>query len=172
MSYWWTHAWSIWHILECLAELHRRILEYRYGLILVQFSHCLVPDKTEKERYMGCVKQKGFWQVWTAKAQISLHIRAVWSGPSLSANRIIGYYRMYQSRGKTQKILWACAGWIWICAFVCDWRQFFTWNSPYGKYPNSNNEPAHHKIYYKTITLRLAWTSTQYGKSSLLSIFW
>ena len=30
----------------------------------------------------------------TAKAQISLRIRAVWSGPSLSANRIIGYYRM------------------------------------------------------------------------------
>ena len=34
----------------------------------------------------------------TAKAQISLRIRAVWSGSSLSANRIIGYYRMYQRR--------------------------------------------------------------------------
>ena len=32
----------------------------------------------------------------TAKAQISLRIRAVWLGPSLSANRIIGHYRMYQ----------------------------------------------------------------------------
>ena len=32
----------------------------------------------------------------TAKAQIRLRIRAVWSGPSLSAARIIGDNRMYQ----------------------------------------------------------------------------
>ena len=28
------------------------------------------------------------------KAQISLRIPAVWSGPSLSTNNIVGYYRM------------------------------------------------------------------------------
>ena len=38
---------------------------------------------------------------------LSLRIPAGWSGPSLSANRIIGYYRLR---------LCACAGWIWICA--------------------------------------------------------
>ena len=31
--------------------------------------------------------------IWTGKAQVSLHIRSVWTGPSLHANRIIGYYR-------------------------------------------------------------------------------
>ena len=36
----------------------------------------------------------------SAKAQISLCINAVWSGPSLSANRIIGYYRIYKWRAK------------------------------------------------------------------------
>ena len=32
----------------------------------------------------------------TLKAKISLRIYAVWSGSSLFANRIIGYYRMYK----------------------------------------------------------------------------
>ena len=40
----------------------------------------------------------------TAKAQISLRIRAVWSGPLLSANRTIGYYRMYDWRTKARMI--------------------------------------------------------------------
>ena len=44
----------------------------------------------------------------TAKTQINLHIRAAWSGPSLSANRIIGYYRMFEWRAKAQMILCAC----------------------------------------------------------------
>ena len=37
-----------------------------------------------------------FEQVQKAMAQISLRIQAVWSGPSLSANRIIRYNRMYE----------------------------------------------------------------------------
>ena len=47
-----------------------------------------------------------FEHMWTAKAQISLRIRAVWSGPLLSAKKkkkkkkkkIIGYQRMLQWR--------------------------------------------------------------------------
>ena len=35
-----------------------------------------------------------FGYVRIAKAQIRLRIRAVWSGPSLSANRDIEYYRI------------------------------------------------------------------------------
>ena len=35
-----------------------------------------------------------FGHMRTAKAQISLRFRAVWSGPSLSGNRITGYYEM------------------------------------------------------------------------------
>ena len=47
----------------------------------------------------------------TAKAQIRLRIRAVWSGPSLSANRIIGYYRIYEWRAKARMTLCAWAWW-------------------------------------------------------------
>ena len=46
-----------------------------------------------------------FGHMWTAKAQISLRIRAVWSGPSLSAYRIIGYYRINEWRAKTRMTL-------------------------------------------------------------------
>ena len=45
----------------------------------------------------------------TVKAQISLRIRAVWSGQSLSAYIIIGYYRMYEWSAKARMILCACA---------------------------------------------------------------
>ena len=52
-----------------------------------------------------------FGHMRTAKAQISLRVRAVWSGPSLSANRFIGYYRMFEWRAKARMTLCACAGW-------------------------------------------------------------
>ena len=46
---------------------------------------------------MGRAMQKrAFGYMRTAMARISLRARVVWSGPSLSANRIIGYYRMFQ----------------------------------------------------------------------------
>ena len=52
-----------------------------------------------------------FWYMWTVKAQISLRICAVWSGPSLSTNRSIGYYRMFLN--EKQLPGWDCtwAGW-------------------------------------------------------------
>ena len=34
-----------------------------------------------------------------------------WSGSSLSTNRIIGHYRMYEWRAKTRTLLCACVGW-------------------------------------------------------------
>ena len=46
--------------------------------------------------YMYSVMQKRvFGYMRTVKAQICLRIRTVWSGPSLSANRVTGYYSMY-----------------------------------------------------------------------------
>ena len=66
----------------------------------------------------------------TAKAQISLRIRAVWSGPSLSANKIIGYYKVQnvwtESKGpddaprmrKMYCTFWACP------------KAFLAWCSP------------------------------------------
>ena len=76
-----------------------------------------------------------------------MKIRAVWSGPSLSTNRIIAYYRMYEWRAKAQMILCACAEWSetmtfthpcgtileFTCSILCYWwiqRGFgrFSWN--------------------------------------------
>ena len=58
-------------------------------------------------RYMQLLvvmRKRVFGHMWTAEVQISLRISAVWSGPSLSANRIIGYYRMYEWRAKIRMI--------------------------------------------------------------------
>ena len=51
-----------------------------------------------------------FRHMLTAKALISLVICAFWAGPSLSANRIIGFW-MYEWRAKAQILLCTCAGW-------------------------------------------------------------
>ena len=59
----------------------------------------------------------------TAKAQVSLRIRTVWSWPSLSAHRTIGYYRIYEWRAKARMILCACAGWS-KCAFCAFSKAF------------------------------------------------
>ena len=58
-----------------------------------------------------------FRHMLTAKTQIRLRIRAVWSGPLLSANRIIGHFRIYLWRENARMRLCACVGWIWICTF-------------------------------------------------------
>ena len=68
--------------------------------------------------YVGRAMRKCvFGHMPTAKVQISLRIRAVWSELSLSANRIIGHYRMYPWRENVRMRLCACVGWIWICSF-------------------------------------------------------
>ena len=78
--------------------------------------------------YLGRVMRKRvFKQIWAVKAKISLRIRAVWSGPSLSAARIIGYYRMYQQRAKARMSPCACAGWCESALFVHARRHFFSW---------------------------------------------
>ena len=67
----------------------------------------------------------------TAKDQINPRIHAVWSGPSLSANKqIIGYYRIYEWRAKARMRLCACVGWIWICAFYASSKKHFRLTRP------------------------------------------
>ena len=56
------------------------------------------------------LRKRVFRHMRTAKAQISLRIRAVRSGPSLSAIRIIGYYIMFKCRAIARMKLCACAG--------------------------------------------------------------
>ena len=76
-----------------------------------KYNYCCFPAQ-----FMGLAERNRLSvQMRTEKAQISLSIRAVWSGPSLSANRIIGHYRMYKWRANTQMRLCACAEWIWLC---------------------------------------------------------
>ena len=103
---------------------------------LVYIFHCCLGNLTNHlqrkdnypiiwQNYMGHTMQKCvFSHMWTVKAQISLRINAGWSGPSLSAYRIIEYYRMYEWRGKAQMILWACAEWSKSVYFVHPGRLF------------------------------------------------
>ena len=66
----------------------------------------------------------------TVKAKTSLHTRAV-SGFSLSANRIIGYYRMYKWRAYARVILCACAGWPESVHFAHAQRHLFRLMRPH-----------------------------------------
>ena len=59
--------------------------------------------------------------MWTAKAQISLRIHAVWSRPSLSTNRIIEYQKMLQLRSNAWIRLRAYRM-MWICIFCACWK--------------------------------------------------
>ena len=64
------------------------------------------------------MRNRVFGYMRTAKAEIGLRIRAVWSGPSLSAKKIIGHLTI-ECINEEQTPGWdyASVGWIWICAF-------------------------------------------------------
>ena len=62
------------------------------------------------------IRNRVFGHMRKVKAQISLCICAVWSRPSLSTNRIIGYYRMFQWRANARKTLRLCRM-VWIRTF-------------------------------------------------------
>ena len=52
---------------------------------------------------MDCVMQKRvFEHMQKANAHIHMRMRTVWPVPSLSANRIIGYYRLYDWKTKAR----------------------------------------------------------------------
>ena len=81
---------------------------------------------------MGRAMQKCvFGLMRIAKSQISLPIRAVWSAPLLSANRIIGYYRMLQWTTIARMRPCACAEWCESTHFAHAQRHFFLWHGPY-----------------------------------------
>ena len=66
------------------------------------------------------MQKRVFRHMATAKVQISLCILTVWSGPSLSGNKIIGYYRMYvwlavpDDTLGMRRLIWICL--FWICS--------------------------------------------------------
>ena len=80
------------------------------------------------------MRKRVFRHMRTAKAQIRLRICAVWSGPSVSANRIIGYYRMYEWRAKARMIFCACTGWSEFARFAHVRRHSFAWCDPDNSY--------------------------------------
>ena len=65
--------------------------------------------------------------VQKATAQIRIADAQVWSGAWLSANRIIGYYRMFPWRANARMRLCACAWWCKSAHFAHVRRQFFAW---------------------------------------------
>ena len=81
---------------------------------------------------MGSAMQKCvFGHMRIAKSQISLSIHAVWSASLLSANRIIGYYRMLQWTTIARMRPCACAEWCESTHFAHAQRHFFLWHGPY-----------------------------------------
>ena len=106
--------WVAIRIIRPTDSIPTHTKDTHFGESLAQYI-----DRTMRKRVFG--------HVLTVKAQISLRIRAVWSGPSLSTNRIIGYYRMYEWRGNNRKLLCACARWSESAHFVHVWRHFFAW---------------------------------------------
>ena len=70
-------------------------------------------------------------QVFGHMRKVKAQIIAVRSRLSLSANRIIGYYRMYEWRAKARMILCARAGWYESTHFAHDRRHIFAWRCPY-----------------------------------------
>ena len=63
---------------------------------------------SDSDHMGGAMRKRFFGHMRTAKDQIRLRIRTVWSGPSLSANRIIGHCGMYEWWAKARIILFAC----------------------------------------------------------------
>ena len=99
-------AWQYFVSEERITLYHRHIIAGFFDI----YGPC--PGKTGLRAY--------------AKTQISLRIRTIWSGPSLSTNRIIWHYRMYQRRTNAWIRLCACAVWIWICVFrSCTFEDTF-----------------------------------------------
>ena len=102
----------------------------------------------------------------TEKAQISVCIRAVSSGPFLFANRFIGYCRMYEWRAKARVLL--CARTISNCASCacCKLpfrltRQNFgynTWAASSEKVPSSTRKMfnSHHPAHAQGLILAFA----------------
>ena len=58
------------------------------------------------------MRKRVFRHMRTAKAQIRLRVRAIWSGPALSADRLYWYCRMYACRAKPRMVISTCAGYL------------------------------------------------------------
>ena len=83
--------------------------EFRHAIPVVAYNVSFVCrprlfhfkwSRQSKHQVGRAMQKRVFGYMRTPNAQISLRIRAVWSGHLVSANRTIGYYRMYEWRVK------------------------------------------------------------------------
>ena len=82
----WAEIWKIEKYQSFFLSENFQFLEVKFSIYLNRRVFVMVyKGSTMRKRVSGHLR--------TAKAQTSLRIRAVWSGPSLSANRILKYYR-------------------------------------------------------------------------------
>ena len=81
------------------------------------------------------MRKRAFGHKRTTEAQIRLRGRAVWSGPSLSANRISWHYGMYQWKANPRMLPCACAGWSEYTHSTHVRRHFFDLHGLYFFYP-------------------------------------
>ena len=98
----WQDAYRlIWAITDCVWHIDLFFETSRILSITLKWA-----DKSASRAMRKC----DFGHMRTGMAQFSLRIRAVWSWPSVFANRTTDYYRMYEWRAKATMILCGCAG--------------------------------------------------------------
>ena len=102
------------------------------SVFFVFFLFFFVPWEVYSLYLDRAVQKCDFGHMQTAKAQTSLGIHVVWSGPSLSAYRIIRYYK--ECTNKEQIPGWDFAH-VWdeydSMQFGHAWRHIFTWHGPF-----------------------------------------
>ena len=100
------------------------------------------------------------------------HNRTVWSGPSLSANRIIGHYRLCPWKANARMRLRMRGMNVILCILRIDWRHIFAWRGPFiclwssssvVNLYSSLNKSADDKvlIFFSYISLNRFWHSMQ-----------
>ena len=126
----------IWHILFHKALLMTTNKICNRGRILEMFNWIqFISEAMNYIRYSGRPTRKHVYKhMRTAKAQISLRIRAVWSGPTLSAVRVTGYYIMYPWRANAPMRPCACVQWSESVHFAHARRHYFAWRSPFSQW--------------------------------------
>ena len=127
---------------NCLnASEHLTILTLYHGTgwRLTAPKQHLQPNDSCFNYKIGCAMRKlVFGHMRIAEAQISLRIRAFWSGPSLSTNITAGYHRMLQQRANASMILCTCAGWCQSAHFAHALRHIVAWRGPYNPKGDKN----------------------------------
>ena len=147
----------------------RNVVADRYGFEI--YTKKYRKAKTRYNAHIGGAKRKcAFRHMRTAKALIRLRIRAVWTGPSLSADRITGYYRMYKWRITARMMLCACVGWPESGHSAHVRRHVFALRGPYVKVIKECRFPSKmNSTHVNSITQNMLITRTQLCSKSIIT---